>query len=290
MKETYFQQLFEKCINIKSHEIEKEVLKEVHLFIYFYPLKRYKVDEDLAADFYLEIIHKINQIILDYNPEYNISFIKYLTVKIKRRFLNFLDKKNRINELQRINEFAEYRDEIYSESVFEAQSLYLQQSRNQTITTIEKILSGMDKIDEIITRLYFGFPVKNSHLKMIYCLHKNPAIFSLYRQYKNKWNTYFQANETRRNRILERLQVLQNNIDKTHLFADIYKKERLVNNLYATKNVISLKNIADLLNTNVTYIFRKLAKTKTVIEEQLKDPCNQQELTAKNFHHKKEQA
>jgi len=263
MNETSFQQLFVLYKESKpGSEQKKKVLNEIHHYIYSYPSRRYQVSSDLSADFYAENIQKIESFIEQYDPSYNISFYVYLTVKIKRRFLNFLEKNNHIKNKENINEFYEISPDAHYDPVFEPTHAYGGDKKNTIQYLLGKCLAKLPIDEEIPLRLHFGFPLKLSHFRELKRQHKSVDLFSNYRKYLELLQDNLQKEKSVKETMFTKLIYLDYRIKTDNLTSHKVRKDKILAQYFKPRSGLQLKFISLVVNQNITFVHRRIKSAK----------------------------
>ncbi|MDH5716756.1 MAG: hypothetical protein OEZ22_03845 [Spirochaetia bacterium] len=267
MDETGFQELFIKYSQSQEGSIEREKCKELlHEHIYLYPIRRYRASSDDASDFYLYLYPKINLLFESYNPNKNISFLVYLSVKLRYYFYKFLEKNKSKKILNIENSHVSWENEADSRPFFVSHEN--DNDKDKLKSFIQKAIESLEPAEELPTRLYYGFPLRLKHLRFLFKTHGSYLIFDEYREYLNKLNEWEKKESKNKKNLLIKLQKIQLKIETNKEKEDeLFKKQKeALDDFFNIKNPISLKKISDILKEAISVIHRKIKKARFKIK------------------------
>ncbi len=269
MNETDFQELFNLYDRSSAERYRKVILKELHRFVYDYPRKRFRATQDQASEFYMATAPRIEQILDEYDPSYNIAFDVYLLVKMKRRYLNFLAKKHKQEMRENINAFYEIKPELKYESVFD----HSQEYSAQEDTSIGDILGQLEPEEETVIRLYYGFPLRLKNFRVLFQRNGTRNFFSEFRQYRDSLEQKRAEEKKEKEKLHEKIHYLnldmQQRLQETETQKNEQKKKRLLERFFSVHRGEPMRVIASLMNTSISYVHRRLKKGNEKIKAAL---------------------
>jgi len=273
MNEIDFQELFKlyHASKVGSKE-RKKALEILHCFVYEYPHRRFRSGREAASEFYMEVFERIETWFHDYDPNYNVSFIIYLNIKLRGTFFNFIQKKRDARLALNSNDFHEINPDQNYTSLFGTESAGLNESDEKNRYLIQYALNQLSMDEQIAVRLHYGFPLKLSHFRALQKKHTTFSSVEAYRKYLHllaghfdkesaeKENTFMQLVKFE---VRKRQKRQDNKTDDT--LRQNRRKTRLIVRFNRVGKGLKLKVIAEVMNENVTYVHRRLKSGKILL-------------------------
>lgn len=269
MNETYYQELYNDYAAAKTDTEKKNALKKIHELIYLYPVKRWRASADTASDFYIYLFHQIEDIVESYQGHEDITFLTWFSYRMKGRYLNFIRMKKRA--LRNEEEYAM----VYASNdrVFDREYDHdaTTKSEHRAAGFLRRLLKQLEESEEIIIRLYYGFTLRMSLFRKLARKYTVTVFFSRYRTYLQIKKNYRESEKKAREKLLETMIKIERKIqrdtasEKEHL-----QLQNLTREFFAARPAVRLKNLAALLEENISGIHRQikrgLAKLKKIFE------------------------
>ncbi len=255
MNETKLQELY---FNYNKNISRKESLEELHQLVYQYASSRFQQDFDTSSEFYLYIYDKIPHLFDEYNPKYGISFLTFLSVKLKNYYYNFSKVNKSKKQLQNNICTLEWEDRVDLKSAFQQEhSIH---HDDKLVEKIRDLLLKLPKEEDITLRLYFGFYLKTLHLRYLFLVHKNFDFFPLYRDYLKKLEKKKKQEKNKKSILLAKLHIFD--FHESSMSEEKRKnlKTRFTQELLHVSSLISFKEIAKIMCSSVSTVYRKLKK------------------------------
>ncbi|RME93389.1 MAG: hypothetical protein D6767_01060 [Candidatus Hydrogenedentota bacterium] len=249
----------------------------LHISIYHYAQNRFQADRDLASDFYVYMLEKLNDLLSNYDRQKNIPFSVYLAYHLRISFLKFLREKNHRDWLERIT------GELQNPEVFSSETHFRRESIPMFFKRIFPLIGDLETINQTAIRLYLGFPLLLSQFRFLLHRHRTFKIFLEYRKYlqqvetwKKKQNEYFQSLEEKHSRHLHELTELR---QKTILSELEKKRARYLEKrlFYIRKRLkkirppVRYKTISYFIQEPIIKVYRRIQKGLQYIQERLKE-------------------
>lgn len=276
MNETDFQELFTQWKSSQDPEKYKIIKDEVHRFIYEYPRSRFFVEDDVVSEFYTEYIERVDDFIDSYDSSYHVPFLIYMKVMIRRRFMNFLIKRNKNKKYENIGSYYEVNESSRYGSVFDHRAGYSATPVCEREEAIEKAMSCLSPDEELVVRIYFGFPLRLPHLRLMVRYNCSPDLFKRYRTYCGTVEKWFKDESAQKKDISERLnfldfelKVLEGPLRSRVVNGKRERKKRLIQSYYLLRNAIPMKQVSELLNKNISFVYRRLHRGRKKLFDEL---------------------
>ncbi len=254
MNETDFQELYASYERSEEGSNERQsCLNTLHHHIYQYPARRFRTDADKAAEFYAYYYGKIDSLFKEYDPSQQISFLTFLSVKLKFAYFRFLSKNRQVTA-----DFKDWNDELTIAPEPEAASGLWAEVK----ALLMNIINSLALDDEMRIRLYYGFPLKLSHFRELLKRRIGLRIFQMYREYLVAVNKYNFDQQQEKERLLGRL---------SELDADEARRlrQRLIKRFFKITSPISLRTISKMLDETVSTLHRRITRTVEMIREKI---------------------
>ena len=223
-------------------------IEQVHHYVYRYATKRFKAQADIASDFYSYIYDKIPSFFEEYDQYSEIRFSIFIAVKLKYYYLKFINLETNKTKGIAFEEYKDWNTPLY---IYPKQ---IKQSENEQL--VQEALERLPIENQICIRLRFGFLLMLKHLRFLMYQWKTIAFFELYRKYLIKlehWNE--QEREKKENllsKILHQKNEPPNNLKMKQTYKNRFK------NLNLIKEPIKLKEIANMIQRNTSYVYRQI--------------------------------
>lgn len=259
--ETEFQELFE--LYWKAGEGSKErsfVIEELNKCLYFYAIKKYPGEFDVASDFFADNIVNTKKWLEEYEPAYLISFFVYFIGRVKRRFFNYRSRIHKIKKMENVHEFYELNPEVFLESVFERKQGYLFENKSEIEGLTQECLSSLASDEEIAIKLYYGFPLTYKDFRFLFKKYNSRNIFELYRKYYTYLDRKLATEKNARENIIRKLYAASIRIQESADLESFSKRQRLLTYLENVKNLVPLRLVAEIFQTNITSVHRKVKR------------------------------
>ena len=272
--ETEFQELFELYWNADENSKGRSfVIEELNKYIYFYATNRYQIEFDTASDFFVDNIANTKKWLEEYEPSYYISFLVYFTSKIKRKLFNYKMKAQKVKRYENLHEFYDLNPDAFIDSVFEERKAYLETGDGEKKPDLQSFtnncLRSLNTDEQIAIKLYFGFSLTYADFRYFTkkCRLKN--VFGNYRKYRDTLNARLKTEQTKREMIFKKLYLTSINIRDNSSQKILDKRQRLLSYFEDVKNLVPLRLIADIFETNITNVHRKVQRGKRKLKQLL---------------------
>lgn len=169
--------VFDALYNAKEVNLQQKVKEKLHIYVYEFAQKKF-FDDDLASDFYLYFIEKLDYIIERFDPDRGVRFSTFMSVYLHREIHGFYIKKNRT--------FDEHIQEIGWDSDISLHQKKPEKETQGIEKKIHRVLNLMTRQKGVSTKLYFGFSLKLFQFRYLYSLHKSLTFFTLFREYQKE--------------------------------------------------------------------------------------------------------
>ncbi|MDH4261908.1 MAG: hypothetical protein OEV78_02560 [Spirochaetia bacterium] len=276
--ETEFQELFELYWNAAENSKSRMfVIEELNKYIYFYVTGQYQIEFDTASDFFVENIENTRKWLEEYEPSYLISFLVYFTSKIKRRLFNYKIKYSKLKRYENLHEFYDLNPDAFIESVFEERKDYqtdINEESHFNIRDFTKIcLSDLKEDEQIAIKLYYGFPLSNKDFRYFIRRFSLKSVFQNYRKYHDYLKHKLNTERAQREVISQKLYLTSIFMRDEANQKIMDRRERLLTYFAEVKNLVPLRLIAEVFQTNITSVHRKIKrgqlKLKMLLGDQL---------------------
>lgn len=266
MSETDFQELFvsyEK--SPESLKKRQNLIRALHLYVYEFPKRRFHADDDRTIEFYMQTASSIETLLDEYNPSYGIAFDVYFLVKLKRRYLNFLARKHKEKMRENMNDFYEISHELRHESVFDHSADY---SPAQAIgeEVINTVLENLEPEEETVIRLYYGFPLRLTNFRLLQKRHGNRKFLKTFREYRKGLERRRSEEKREKEKVFQKIHYLNFDTQKKEQEGYAANKEKLIGRFYSVRRGEPLRIVAELMNSSITYVHRRLKRGLKNIE------------------------
>lgn len=254
MSETDFQALFDEYTSGVEARKELAVI-HLHEHIYRYASVRYKMTSDVSSDFYLYFQSSIESLFTDYNPDRGLSFLVFVAVRLRYSFSKFLRRRKISRGVHSVvDDYADWEMEI---SLNRAENPY--DSFKKEYSSLHTAMKALGFEKEIILRIYFGFPLKYSHLR--YCI-KERGSFTFIEDYRvllRKHKDDYMSKNIDFQKKLEKLSKLHQEKLGGKLINNYTKKrENLLENLLPKGKAVTQRDLAKILGKSAAYVNRRL--------------------------------
>ncbi len=217
--------------------LNKKEEEKLHIFIYYYPIRKYRYDIDTAGEFYAYFLPRLERILKRYEKyQGRYSWEVYLAFQLRKYFHRFISKKKKEEEKEKNLE----KEEIH----ITQQTIYHYEEEENPYERLYQALSRLELIEEMVIRLLYAFPLLLKHFRYLVELHGGKA-FSLYREYQKE---------------------IEKALEKEH------KEKKLLQESLSSskiKPIIPYKKVASLLKKSIASIHRIFQKALEKLKKYL---------------------
>jgi len=266
MIETDFQALYEQYLEaIKSSNSsqKKKCLDVLHQHIYKYPIRRYRADADAASEFYSMVVEEIPQYFEQYEESYGITFLVYLSVKLRNSYRRYLRQKNK-----------ETHTSLGGDITFDEEvNIKSQQDNSQFKIMRQKLLdsfSNLGQEEDVVVRLSYCFPLLLNQFRILLKKHRSVSFFNLYRSYLVDIKDWEIKEKAEKETLAYALNAIESELVRGQLTKDkvkqqVIKREKLITKIYHIKAPVTLNQVAKLMKEAVSFVHRRLRSAKEKI-------------------------
>lgn len=250
--------------------ILNQIIKEISIMIYNYPLKVHALKEDDCSEFYIYIIERIDTILMKYKIQLS-SFKTWFSIVLKSHFLNWINKKNKISS-NSVKTFS-IDDENLNQDFLFSKIESNPETDDKFMQIINNYINQLPNIDFLIIRLLY-FNIDDELIKILSKTNGNNErinmdIIKSYLNNNKKFKTQYILNDkiTNCNHKLYELKIKNN---KTQNFSQqhtklIKKIQFYKNKLYNNLENFDIVFIAQILNIPKNEIYYRLNRIKKEI-------------------------
>ena len=269
MFETDFQELF-RLYSAKDAlpSVKEAAVIQLHEHIYRFAAHRLRHSEDVSSDFYLFYQDKIEHLFLDYDPARGISFLVFVTVRLRFAFLKFIGRRKISRSVySAVDDFADPEEELKLASaspVFESSSDERQ--------SIRQMLEILPRETQIILRLYFGFPLKISMVREMVNARGSLTFLKDYRKFLQKHERSLARQKDQFYKIQEKLgKLYSQKLAGTENSEHAVKREMLLKELQEQKPTVTQRDLAHLTGFTLSTVNRRIKEGLDELRRYSKD-------------------
>lgn len=261
--ETDFQALFNAWNGSTEGSPErKKTCERLHAIIYHFPRQLLRVSPDVASDFYLYAHERIESYFLTYRHDAGMSFLSWISLCLRRDFLNFYKRRKRPADRELLKDTAEWDTEVgLLPGVIEEEN-------EPWADGIRECLRQLKEEDRIHLKMHFGFPFTYADLRCMCQRLGIPTAFSNYRKYLFYLRDItIQTAKTRKD-LLVSLSDLEQSMYKHGKTRELLaRRERLQEKYFEQAGVIPLRLVAEFTGDPLVSVHRKVQGAIKKIEK-----------------------
>ena len=221
---------------------------------------------------------KIESFFTEYDPERNISFLIYLSVKLKNHYFKFVMALNQKQNILSEDSFSNWENEVGYNADYLG-NIENDTGEDQVKEMILKYVAELDIEEQIYIRLYFGFKLLLKHFRLLLTKHAKLDFFQVYKDYLLKLEKWETKEKQKKATAYERLSEIHINQDSAMSPEKRLRvKKRHIEEIYKIRSPVSLNLIAKLTKKNVPFIYRKIKNIKLQLKGKILERYKKNQL------------
>lgn len=276
MDETQLQELFDRYRYSENAQEQETCVKDVSVLVYGYSRRNFPYDQDLGSDFFLEIYPKISQIFDNYDPQKGMSFKSYLALRLSYLSKTFFTKQKNKSRFMSFSPIENYLFDVNLHSIFSDDSGDEQYNKMFLLELSRKTFAALDSLPneiQVLVKLHYGIPMSLANFRYVT---KEKELSNFIADFRKLKKILLQRKEEHsRIKSKHKAKLLRYNLLSQYHPTDgenfSKRYDALVKKKLTNLELIRYRELAWLMHTPVSTIYRKINVGERILREKLKE-------------------